>query len=183
MFSLTIGAPLLTHGCPCRSRPFLGISPKFIRLPGAFNARRLSHHSKTFPIEKITIEKCFYILSKNNNIHFLHTNTSIPHIYFTGAPQTSRSVSPVHGTRGYRSSTTSSAPIRTVATLRSFITSLAVRVWPLNVPRKACVASRSGPLVPFEPQTRGAHAMTMAPRGCHGNAGCGMESDTCGQQH
>ena len=119
-------------------------------------------------------------------ISFLHINTNIPHIYFTGAPQTSRSVSPVRGARGYRSSTTSSAPIQTVPTLKSFIISLAIRVWMLNLPRKACVASRSGPAVPFEPSpvpnTR-CSCRTMAPPGCHDNAGCRMESDMRGQQH
>ena len=119
-------------------------------------------------------------------ISFLHINTNIPHIYFMGAPQTSRSVSSVHGARGYRSSTTSSAPIQTVPTLKSIIISLTIRVWMLNLPRKACVAPRSGPAVPFEPSpvpNMRCSCRTMAPPGCHDDAGCGMESDICGQQH
>ena len=50
--------------------------------------------------------------------------------------------------RGYG---TSSTPMQTVTTPRSFIISLTVRVWLVNLVKKACVASHSGPPVLFKP--------------------------------
>ena len=114
--------------CTWRSHPFLEMSPKGFEI----RSRSVSQCKpcKTFPIKKVTIR--FYILTQASLVSISQVRNKI-------CP------------RGYRCSTISSTPIQTVATLRSFIISLAARVWLLNLPRKACVASRSGPAVPFEP--------------------------------
>ena len=122
------------------------MSPKVFKT----GSRSVPQPCKTFPIEKITIKNYASRLTQTFLISISRVRRKLQGL--------SQRLQKLHN-----------IIYPTVAALRSFIISLALRVWLVNLPRKACVASRSGPLLPLEPSpppnTR-CSCRTKAPPGC-----------------